>query len=115
MEKLIDRFRRRWGVQNIWDIALIFASFSLAGMTAAMVGRPIINHCLYIMGERSLWARIPLYFVFDVPLYQFFLLFWGALLGQFKFFWEREKMIGRWLAKRFQKLFWFKDVKQEIN
>jgi hypothetical protein len=37
-----------------------------------------------------LWASIT-YFILILPVYNVFLLFYGFVFGQFKFFWEFEK------------------------
>jgi hypothetical protein len=36
-----------------------------------------------------------LYLILVLPLYQIFLLIYGFIFGQFKFFWEKEKLIFR--------------------
>ena len=84
--------RQRWHLSGR-ATALVLVAFSLAGMTVASVGRPAILALLPPTepdGARWL-ARILLV----AAGYQIVLLGYGAMLGQFRFFWEREKRIGQ--------------------
>ena len=46
------------------------------------------------------WLWVPIYLVVMFPMYQVLLLLFAALLGQWSFFWEKEKKMGRWLLSR---------------
>lgn len=82
---------------GLWGMLAILASFSLAGPTIFWVGRPLLFSLL--PARSPTWLRVAAYVVVMPPLYQFFLLVYGALLGQFRFFWEREKKLGRFLLR----------------
>jgi hypothetical protein len=38
-----------------------------------------------------------------VPVYQVLLLGYGTILGQFRFFWAKEKKMAGWLARPFSR------------
>ena len=51
-------------------------------------------------GEQPLLFTV-LYYVLILPVYNLFLLVYGALFGQFRFFWEFEKrFFGRLLGRK---------------
>jgi hypothetical protein len=96
---MLDRLKKRWGVTSTWSFIAIFLAFSLAGLAITQC-RPVVFHLLHFNPQTSSWIKVPTYLLLMVPLYQVFLLLFGALLGEFRFFWEKEKKIGRWLAAR---------------
>ena len=70
----------------------ILIVFSLAGSSILYVKQPIY-HALGISPDATRWIRYPLIILF----YQVLLLIWGTLFGQFRFFWEKEKKLGKLL------------------
>ena len=90
------RMKSRWGVSN-WGVAAIFVAFSLAGSTVLRVTGPIMNFVLPDGAPRWLWwmARI----LIIVPVYQVLLLMYGTILGQFRFFWEKERKMAQWFVR----------------
>lgn len=97
---LWERMKARWGVST-WGVIAILLAFSLAGTTVLKVTRPILEFVLPADVPRWLWwtARI----LIIVPVYQVLLLMYGTLLGQFRFFWEKEKKMAGWLARPFSR------------
>ena len=95
----IDKLKQRWGVKSTWQVIVILIVFSLAGSSILCVKNPIYQ-VLHIPADATLWLKIPLM----IMIYQVLLLAWGTLFGQFKFFWEKEKKLGRllfgWMAHR---------------
>jgi hypothetical protein len=93
------KMQARWGV-SIWGVIAILLAFSLAGTTVLKITRPILDFVLPEDVPRWLWwtARI----LIIVPVYQVLLLMYGTLLGQFRFFWEKEKKMARFFAKPFR-------------
>ena len=83
---VLERLKKRWGVTSGLQIVAIFLVFSLAGMSILWF-RPPVYRLLRIDPDVSLWIKIPV----CVLVYQVFLLVWGTVLGQFRFFWEKEK------------------------
>jgi uncharacterized BrkB/YihY/UPF0761 family membrane protein len=97
---LWERMKARWGVST-WGVIAILLAFSLAGSTVLKVTRPILDFVLPEDVPRWLWwtARI----VIIVPVYQVLLMMYGTLLGQFRFFWEKEKKMAGWIARPFSR------------
>ena len=99
---ILEKLKERWGIENNWQIIVILLVFSLTGSSASLIGKPILSF-LNITSENfgtiSYWIiRIILLFV----MYQFMLVFFGWMFGQYKFFWNFEKkMLIRLGLKRF--------------
>ena len=49
------------------------------------------------------WLRFVIWLAMVFPTYQAFLLIYGFLLGQFKFFWAKEKAMFNFMAKPFRR------------
>jgi hypothetical protein len=88
--------KARWGV-SIWGVVAILLAFSLAGSTVLKITGPIMDFVLPDDAPRWLWwtARI----LIIVPVYQVLLLMYGTVLGQFRFFWEKERKMAQWFAR----------------
>ena len=89
----LERLRKRWGVPSIFQVVIILIVFSVTGMSILYVKRPVFS-LLHIPQDLTLWLRIPLV----VAIYQVLLLFWGAVFGQFSFFWENLSFAPVWFA-----------------
>ena len=92
-----DRLRARWGV-GLWGTIAILLAFSLAGITVVRLRQPVLAFLL--PSDAPSWLSWLVYLVIIFPMYQTLLLGYGALLGQFDFFWSRLKAVGRFLANR---------------
>ncbi|MBP0904606.1 DUF6787 family protein [Mariniflexile gromovii] len=91
----MEKLKERWGIEQNWQIIIIFIVFAITGSTASFIGKPILNY-LNITSENfgsfGYWVlRIVLLFI----MYQFMLVFFGWLFGQFNFFWNFEKKMLR--------------------
>ena len=98
----MQKLKQRWGITSNWQIAVIFLIFAITGSTASYIGKPILsflNISEQSLGSVSYWAlRIVLLFI----MYQFLLVIFGWLFGQYQFFWNFEKkMLRRIGLKRF--------------
>ena len=98
----MNKLKERWGIDNNWQIVVILIVFAVTGSTASYIGKPILNYINIsseTLGSISYWViRILLLFV----VYQFLLVFFGWIFGQYKFFWNFEKkMLRRIGFKRF--------------
>lgn len=99
---MFEKLKNRWNVTNTWQVVVILIVFALTGTTVLVIKRPLF----------ALWfpdGEIPLafsiaYYILIFPVYNLFLLFYGALLGQFSFFWEFEKKTFRRIFKRKEQL-----------
>lgn len=110
LQKTLDYFKKKWGIESPLQIAIIFIVFALTGSSAVYVRKPIFEW-LGVTSETSIFIKIPLYLITVLPAYQVLLLFYGTLLGQFKFFWQMElKMLGG-----FKKIFSRKSTPPELQ
>ena len=91
---MFEKLKQKWGITSNVDFTLIMLAFSLAGMGISVV-RPIVFHLLHL-DHAPLWAKVLIYIPLIVPIYQFNLLIFGSLLGQFGFFWAWEK---KWVGR----------------
>jgi len=88
----IHRLKEKWGIHHTWQVVCILLVFSLAGSTAVTL-KPVYFGVLGIDSATPLWIKISAYLLFLFPTYQTLLLAYGALLGQFGFFWKKEKQL----------------------
>jgi hypothetical protein len=98
----VVKLKEKWGIKSNFDFIMIMLSFSLAGSMIS-VCRPPIFHLLGITNTTPMWEKVLIYIPLIPPIYQVFLLVFGTILGQFNFFWEKEKKIGRFFVKAFSK------------
>jgi hypothetical protein len=94
---MFKRLQEKWKV-NSWQLFCIIGVFAVTGTTTAYLSK-IITSWLG-MNEDTLWvwkllARLTV-LIFG---YQFIILIVAFLFGQFRFFWNYEKKILRWLRK----------------
>lgn len=93
-ESFIVRLQQKWGVASVWQVLLILAVFSLAG-SSAVVLRKSFFLLLGFDDHTAFWLKATAYVLFLFPTYQVLLLLYGTLLGQFGFFWAKEKKMLR--------------------
>ncbi len=84
----IDQLQQRWKVKNTFQVIIILVVFACTGYTVVAISKPILK--LLFEGPIPWWARV-LYYIAILPLYNLFLLFYGFVFGQFRFFWDFEK------------------------
>ena len=97
MKNTFVKLKKKWGIHRTIDIILILIVFSLAGMSIVYVRVPVFK--LFGIGDTHLLIKTIVYVLIVFPVYQFFLLFFGLLFGQFKFFWDKEKKMAGWMAR----------------
>lgn len=71
------------------QVVIVLIVFACTGTTVLLIKRPLFAYW-FPDGDKPLWASIT-YFILILPVYNVFLLFYGFIFGQFKFFWEFEK------------------------
>jgi len=94
-----EKLKKKWGIESNWQIILIMVVFSLAGSTAVVL-KPIYFEIFGITPETSTLVRIFVWLACLFPTYQVLLLAYGFILGQFSFFWEKEKKLVNFLLRR---------------
>jgi hypothetical protein len=87
----MKKLKKRWNIDNNWQIAIIFIVFAITGSTAAYLSKPVTAALGISKETMSLWLYWPLRILILFPIYQLMLVIIGAFFGQFKFFWEFEK------------------------
>ena len=98
LPKPLEHLKEKWEIGSNVDLFMIMLVFSLAGSAISFVRKPIF-HALGITEHTPFWIKVLVYLPLIPPIYQINLLIFGAILGQFKFFWEKEKKIGRFLLR----------------
>jgi hypothetical protein len=92
---LLEKLKQRWGIESNWQIIVILVVFAVTGSTASYIGKPILSYLnitTEAFGNFGYWTlRILLLFI----MYQFLLVFFGWLFGQYTFFWNFEKKMLR--------------------
>ena len=98
----MEKLKKRWNITSNWQILIIIIVFAITGSSATYIGKPILSF-LNITPETFnsfLYWTLRILILFIV--YQFMLVFFGWIFGQFHFFWNFEKkMLRRLGLKRF--------------
>jgi hypothetical protein len=102
MPAWMDRLKTKWGITSTWQVIAILLTFSLAGMSITQI-RPLVWGLFGFTPETPMWIKVPTYLVMIFPTYQVMLMVFGTLLGQFSFFWAKEKAMFRFLTGRNKK------------
>lgn len=97
----MERLKHKWGLNSSWQVILILLTFSLAGSSVVVLRRWYFG-ALGFDEQTAFWIKAIAYIVFVFPAYQCLILAYGTLLGQFRFFWEKEKRLALLLAKPFR-------------
>ena len=95
---MLEKLRTKWGLQNLFQVILVLAVFSLTGTTVVMI-RPLLFAWLGLGAETSQWIKVLAYVAFIFPTYQLLLLGYGFMLGQFAFFWQKERQLWHRIEK----------------
>ena len=97
---MFNRLKEKWGIESNFQILLIIIVFSLTGMSVVWA-RKLIWQLFGFTPDTSSWIKVPTYIALIFPMYQFMLIIYGTLFGQFKFFWAKEKaMFGRMFGRK---------------
>ena len=95
-----NRLKARWGVTS-WGIVAILLAFSLAGSAVLRIGRPIVDAILPEDTPTWLWWTVKIIVI--VPIYEVLLMSFGTLLGQGRFFRDKQRRALRFISKPFRK------------
>ncbi|MCH7401382.1 DUF6787 family protein [Belliella kenyensis] len=90
----LQKLQAKWKLKSLKQVLLVLLVFALTGFTILFIKKPIFDLLGVSMNRGGFWKTV-LYFLLVLPLYQLVLLFWGFVLGQFEFFWEKEKQFFR--------------------
>ena len=95
----VEKMKTRWKVESALQFWLIMLVFSLAGSSIMFVKAPIYELLHIDMEGKPFYLAALTWLAFIVPTYKILLLIWAAILGQWSFFWTKEKKMGRWFLK----------------
>lgn len=79
-----------------WDYVIILTVFAVTGTTAAFAPK----YFMPLTGLESGFLYWLVYFILITPIYQVLLLGYAFLFGKFSYFYEKQKMIARWMGKK---------------
>lgn len=96
--KFIQRMKKKYNLRSTFELWIIMAVFTLAGMAIVLTRKPIF-HLLGITDTTPFILKFLAWLAVVFPTYQINLLVFGFLLGQFSFFWEKEKRLWRFLRR----------------
>ena len=103
MGNYFHKLKLKWNIKSNFQLFIIIVVFAITGSSSLFVAKPILAF-MNITGETlNPWIYKPLRFVLIFPVYQVLILIFGALFGQFQFFWNFEKkMLARMGFKYFK-------------
>lgn len=99
---MIERLKAKWGIESNWDVVAILIVFSISGSSILFV-KPLWYAVFNITTDTPTWLRAVVWIAMVFPTYQAFLLIYGFIFGQFKFFWAKEKAMYNAVANLFRK------------
>lgn len=88
--EMIEKMKRRWGVESFGGLLLILFIFAITGITTLYV-RKIVFAWVGIDAATPLWIELIGWIIVVFPAYQLLFLLYGFILGQFEFVWNFEK------------------------
>ncbi|MEX0844621.1 MAG: DUF6787 family protein [Balneolaceae bacterium] len=92
--KLFEKLKVRWGITSTWQVFVIIVVFSFTGFSAVYARRFVFD-ILGIVHQDPFWLKAVVWLLTIFPLYNIFLLIYGAIFGQFEFFWNFFKKMMR--------------------
>jgi hypothetical protein len=87
--------RRILKVETNWQFVVVFIVFSITGMGAVFIARPMMGWVGIEHEAMSWYIFWPLRIVFMTICYQIMLVIFGTLAGQREYFWRIEKRMLR--------------------
>jgi hypothetical protein len=97
----IDRLKKKWKLENTFQVIIILVVFACTGVTVMLIKRPILQ---FLAGdEGNSTVGTILYYLFILPVYNILLLGYGFVFGQFNFFWQFEKRFLQRITSKFKK------------
>jgi len=103
MDSYFQKLKSKWKIQSNFQLVVILIVFAVTGSCSLVVANPVLGLLNITPESMSPWIFKPLRLILIFPIYQVLILLFGALFGQFQFFWNFEKKIlSRMGFKRFQ-------------
>jgi ABC-type multidrug transport system permease subunit len=93
---MFENLKKKWKVDNK-QLVLILCTFAVTGTLTAYISRSITTWVGFT--EETLWGwKLMLRLIILVFGYQVIILIVSFFFGQFRFFWNYEKKILRWMG-----------------
>ena len=89
----MQRLATRWDVAPTRVIVILIV-FACTGFTVMFLKRPLVAWVSGDGGEQPVLFGV-LYYILILPFYNVILLIYGAVFGQFRFFWDFERRFFR--------------------
>ena len=89
-------------VDSTYQLIVVFAVFSITGMSAIYIARPCMVWVGINVEEMAWYVFWPLRILFMTIAYQIMLVIFGTLSGQRAYFWRVEKRMLRRFGIRLQ-------------
>lgn len=99
----LERLKAKWKLKSLFQVVLVLLVFACTGTTILLIKNPILDFFGIVRGGTQGALHTFLYLILVLPLYQIVLLIYGAIFGQFRFFWEKEKRLLQRLVNLFSK------------
>jgi hypothetical protein len=101
---IFKKLEKKWQLDFRWEMIRVFIVFAITGSTSVFIGKPIIKAIGITKENLNIGLYWFLYITIAFIFYHIFLVIYGWLLGQHKFFWAFEKkMLKRFGLGRFLK------------
>ncbi|GGH00007.1 hypothetical protein GCM10011416_18130 [Polaribacter pacificus] len=87
----MEKLKKRWGLKSNKQVLIILLVFSITGYSSLVIAKPILELVGLNQESTNPWIYRPLRILLIFPFYQFLIVAYGWLFGQFDFFWAFEK------------------------
>jgi hypothetical protein len=88
----LQKLMQKWQLKSTFQVIMVLLVFTLTGSTVVLLRKTLFG-ILGFTDETSFWLKSLVYILFVFPAYQILILVYGFLLGQFNFFWQKEKKL----------------------
>ena len=99
---MIEKLKAKWGIKTNWDVVAILIVFAISGSSIMFV-KPLWFNIFGVTDATATWLKVLIWLAMVFPTYQLFLLIYGFIFGQFKFFWAKEKKMAQLIGRLFRK------------
>ena len=99
---MLKKLKAKWGINSNWDVVAILIVFSISGSSIMFV-KPIWFKLFGVTDTTPTWLTVLIWVAMVFPTYQAFLLIYGFIFGQFKFFWIKEKKMAQAIGRIFKR------------
>ena len=100
-KSFMQKLQAKWQLDSLVQVVAVLAVFTLTGSSVVYI-RKFLFAALDYNDATPFWLKTVTYLLFVFPAYQVLLLAFGFLLGQFRFFWEKEKKMLSRIASPFR-------------